>query len=326
MHPNNRRRQTMNDRINSNDCKPLLFSLFAETPLHPGTGQSTGIIDLPVHRECHTGFPIIPGTSFKGCLREVAEKKWVKEVRSIEVLFGPKAEPGKDLHAGALTFSDARLLAFPVRSLTQVFVWVTCPLIISRLKRDLRLAGKTADNLIVPDREVNKATVVEEHGLGRMVVLEDLSIETNPDSTWGNIVGDLAESFMPNGDAHTVYKEKFQRHLLLLSDDDFSYLVRHATQVAARTALNEKKTTTGNGGNLWYEETLPSDCLFYLLVRTEKPRVSDTEMEDANAVCAKLMELVREQPFFLQVGGNETVGHGWCALREVHWSEREEGE
>ena len=36
--------------------------------------------------------------------------------------------------------TDARLLAFPVRSLKGVFAWVTCPAVLERFHRDLQLA------------------------------------------------------------------------------------------------------------------------------------------------------------------------------------------
>ena len=42
-----------------------ILTLYAETSLHPGTGQTTGVVDLPIQRERHTGFPKIEATGFK---------------------------------------------------------------------------------------------------------------------------------------------------------------------------------------------------------------------------------------------------------------------
>src|SRR5258708_12458068 len=43
--------------------------IHAMSPLHAGTGQSVGAIDLPIARERPTGIPLIPGSSIKGALR-----------------------------------------------------------------------------------------------------------------------------------------------------------------------------------------------------------------------------------------------------------------
>ena len=49
----------------------LLF-LRALSPLHAGTGQGIGAIDLPIAREKATGIPYLPGSSLKGVLRDRA--------------------------------------------------------------------------------------------------------------------------------------------------------------------------------------------------------------------------------------------------------------
>jgi CRISPR-associated protein Cmr4 len=46
--------------------KAIMLGLIAETSVHCGASRSTGIIDLPVARESATGYPFIPGSSFKG--------------------------------------------------------------------------------------------------------------------------------------------------------------------------------------------------------------------------------------------------------------------
>jgi CRISPR-associated protein Cmr4 len=44
--------------------------IFTRTPLHVGAVSSVGAIDQPIQRERHTGFPIIPGSSLKGCFAD----------------------------------------------------------------------------------------------------------------------------------------------------------------------------------------------------------------------------------------------------------------
>ena len=43
-----------------------LLGLIAETQIHAGTGRATGVIDLPIMREAHTGWPCVFGSAVKG--------------------------------------------------------------------------------------------------------------------------------------------------------------------------------------------------------------------------------------------------------------------
>lgn len=128
----------------SNETEHRILFIHALTGLHPGSGTALGVVDLPVQRERHTQWPIIPGSSLKGILRDVLRSKHDNETWL--ALFGPETENAHE-HAGALALTDARILAFPVRSLRGVFAWVTCPAVLQRLKRDLALAGMSVPAL-----------------------------------------------------------------------------------------------------------------------------------------------------------------------------------
>src|SRR5262249_20146558 len=117
----------------------LLF-LHAQTGLHPGSGTALGTVDLPVQRERHTQWPTIPASALKGILRDAcrekakekpehggSRKKANEEDDELVAAFGPGKVDDNTAHAGALSLTDARMLAFPVRSLRGVFAWVTCP-------------------------------------------------------------------------------------------------------------------------------------------------------------------------------------------------------
>src|SRR5687768_9047061 len=115
----------------------LLTLIHALTPLHAGTGQAVGAIDLPIARERPTGIPLLPGSSLKGALRaRTQDPAWKTAI------FGPDTPNASD-HAGAVQFSDAHLLLLPVRSLWGTFAWVTSPYLLQRFSRDLREAGIT---------------------------------------------------------------------------------------------------------------------------------------------------------------------------------------
>lgn len=47
--------------------------MVCETSLHAGSGDSLGVVDLPIQRERHTSFPKIEGSSLKGAIRQAFE-------------------------------------------------------------------------------------------------------------------------------------------------------------------------------------------------------------------------------------------------------------
>ena len=267
--------------------KSSIVGLLAETSLHPGTESSGGVIDLPVAREVATGYPVIVGSSLKGSLRDLARQKWPKEkedAEEVQKLFG------KQDNAGAVAVTDARLLLLPVRSLTTHYKWVTCPYLLERYQRDRELAGQKT-LFYIPDPVEGK---VISSGEGQLF-LEELSFDIVNDDLLGVVesVSVLVK--------HESVRNRLFNQLVILNDKDFAYYSSYGLQINVRNVLNNETKTSEN---LWYEETIPPDSLFYalLLVRPGK--------EDA---MKNMKQLFVEQPY-LQVGGNETIGQGWCAL------------
>ncbi|MEW6574129.1 MAG: type III-B CRISPR module RAMP protein Cmr4 [Bacillota bacterium] len=268
--------------------KNAILGLLAETSLHPGTGQVVGAVDLPVAREKPTDYPVIVGSSLKGALRDRAEQAWRGEDERIKKIFG---DPDK---AGAVAVTDARLLLLPVRSLSGHYKWVTCPYLLERYQRDGELAGMTA-GISVPRPEKGRA--VANQGQGQLF-LEELSFEV--------AAFDLTPVFEAVSPLirHASVRERLSGGLVVVNDDEFAYFARHSLAVNARNVLDDDTKTSKN---LWYEETLPPDSLFYALLFA-RPGQDDA--------LSSLAEILKERPY-LQVGGNETVGQGWCAVSWV---------
>lgn len=296
----------------------LLF-IHALTGLHPGSGTALGVVDLPVQRERHTQWPTIPGSSLKGVLRETCRRQTagqggngVNDGKLTEV-FGPATDSASD-HAGALALTDARILAFPVRSMKGVFAWVTCPAVLSRLQRDLRLA-KLSDMPSAPKVDSGVAICVPASPLlvdNEQVVLEEFDFRCE----FGNGVKQLAEwlaQVSPEGN------ERLKQHLAVLHDDDFTHFVRHATEVTARVGL-DYETKTVKEGALFYEEFLPAETIFYSLVLADDSRSKTKDNMKAPQVLAFLREKL---PPVLQIGAGETIGKGLCAVRL--WDGKEAG-
>lgn len=289
-----------------------LISLQALTFLHPGTGQNTGVVDLPIQREVHTEFPIYAASGFKGSLRDKAEQKWASTKNAkekINCLFGADAT-SEELTAGSFSITDARILAFPVRSLQKVFMWVTCPMVLERLTRDCSISKVEG---IVDLKTITKITVEKGEALSTSkanlqspLILEELAFDIDNTEQASNIAK-LIKSLTNNDSGFD------ENRLIILNDDDFKYLVKYATQVSARIKLNEDKTTTGKGGNLWYEETLPPETLLYGIALFHKPRNPMEQMNNVHEVANSFQEIISDS--FIQIGGNETIGQGWCSIK-----------
>ena len=56
--------------------KSLMIGMLAETAIHPGSGRSSGFVDLPVARESITQYPVIVGSSLKGALKDRARERY----------------------------------------------------------------------------------------------------------------------------------------------------------------------------------------------------------------------------------------------------------
>ena len=288
----------------------LLF-LYAQTALHPGSGTTVGVVDLPVQRERHTQWPVVPAASLKGVLRDACrrriEGKSGREADAdprVVVAFGPPTSEA-DKHAGALTVTDARILAFPVRSLRGVFAWVTAPAVIARLNRDLALASLApAGSPPSPEREraacAEGSPLLVGDGQDKLVLEE---FEFSRSGSADPVAGWIAS----NAVADEATRERLQRHLVLLHDDDFTHFVRHATEVVARVALEYERKTVRQGA-LFYQEFLPAETLFYAVVLASPSRRDD----DGTSAAAILSYLKESLPRVLQLGGDETTGKGIC--------------
>ncbi|MBX6379022.1 MAG: type III-B CRISPR module RAMP protein Cmr4, partial [Clostridia bacterium] len=116
-----------------------VYWLHALTPLHVGSGRSTdSFVDLPVAREKATGRPVVPGSAVKGVLRDHFEASL--EQHLLDQAFGRPDDGNSPAQAGALVLSDARLVLLPVRSLYGTFAYLSSPLTLKRLARDLQEA------------------------------------------------------------------------------------------------------------------------------------------------------------------------------------------
>ncbi|MEN6464012.1 MAG: type III-B CRISPR module RAMP protein Cmr4 [Syntrophaceae bacterium] len=308
-----------------------MCAIYTLTPTHCGIGQTAASVDLPVARDEATGFPVLPATALKGAAREYFEATKVEE-RLTAALFGPSLDRQEDssnsakpLRAAGLAFTEGRLAAWPARSLNRPFLHVTCPLIIERLVRDARLLGR--EELAKPQIEwlTERAYVGEKDMAGKALVIEDLCF-AGKEVLFAEEISEFAAALaalLPEAESDTA--ERLKRGLVVVPDAEFSDLLERTIPVVARTQLTGGKTTDtwynpvegrDESGNLWYEEYLPSDCLFISFIgqRRQVYMQNDTDGKHDIGVddpIGKFLGIWKDLPF-IQIGGNETVGYGLC--------------
>ena len=282
--------------------KAIILGLYSVTPVHAGSGAEMSVIDLPIQRERHTGFPIIWGQSLKGVLRRAYEK--LNGSEKTEIIFGPPTDRAHE-HAGSISVGDAKILLFPVRSLKGVFAYVTCPMALRRLLRDFELVKRNEkiDVLTVNEEsaivEQNSVLVVDDK-----VVIEDIAL----DAKKSKIIQEISEILSKISPV-----EIDSKRVLIISDDLFAEIVQTATEIVARVRIKAETGTVESGG-LWYEEYLPSDSLLYSVIAIGKPKKPVNGLSTADDVANALRVFNGK---FVQVGGNETVGKGFVKLKVI---------
>ena len=291
------------------------------TPLHIGSGTTLDIIDLPIQREAHTDFPIMPSTSIKGVIRG---EYWINKVdNNPEIPDEPPEECFETINnkkvfkkdnnnekckffdlfgfgdkEGDIIFTDGKILLFPVKSVKGVFAWITCPLVLERFERDIGI-DLGAKSLKIDDESAKAMgnEIVINGGDENYLVLEELSfkVENNGSGIIENLYNQLPQELKDNTD-----KEK----IAILSNNNFRYFVKNHTEVNARIRINQETGTVDKEtGALWYEELVPAETVFYNLI------LSRTDSEDN---INTITDFINDKIF--QFGGDETLGRGFTKV------------
>lgn len=283
---------------------PRLLFIHALSPIHAGTGQSVGAIDLAIARDRATNHPYIPGSSIKGVLRDRAKQVSPDDAIAI---FGPETANAGD-HSGAVIVGDANLLLLPVRSVAGTFAYVTSPFLLHRFLRDCTESGLQNLPTVPTPTDVNNgyvgggAKVRVTSGNAHRVILEDLDVTANVDNKVDAISTFLGQALF-KGQNNEPWRTGLAQRMVVVHDDVMSFLSEHATDVVARICLNSD-TKTVKKGALWYEESLPTETVLVSVVGA----MGNGKATEAN-VFERLTHLTTRP---LQLGGKATVGRGRC--------------
>lgn len=283
-----------------------LLYLFTRTPLHVGAGASVGAIDQPVQRERHTGFPIIPGSSIKGVLADQynanhpetgkplrdESRNATKRTEEGARLFGLGSGKMEEANgqAGAISFGEARLLAFPVRSAKGCFAWLTSPLCLLRWARSLN------EKVEIPDLEEESDALFCTDSLGETVGENSTISILLEDYVFHHAGGfPLSDKLASSTSNDPVWQTLATRHLVLVNDSVLSHFVLSCCEVAQHVVIDDE-TGTAKGGLLFNQENVPAETLLF----------STLHGPDENA----LAQLKVPNP--IQLGGDATTGLGFC--------------
>ena len=254
--------------------KCFAYKIDCITNLHTGSGDlNYNIIDNEVERDAVTGFPIVHASGLKGALREhFTRKKDNPKDFDIVKIFGQEAGTS-DISAGSYKFLDAYLLARP-----------------------MRVRGQTASIMVVSEKSVNDfIRRMNTFGIKKYGT-EVLKVSFPEGVNFLSNVRDVDVEAEKTG----VIPPDAMRVLERLKDlikDKFA-VVRdfndYALPVVARNQLKD-----GESKNLWYEEVVPHDSVFYTVFITP-----DEKMElDLSGI--------------IQIGGHASIGCGLTTFTEL---------
>ena len=289
------------------DC--ALLTYYALTPLHMGAGSSVSYVDLPIQRERHTSFPIMAGSGIKGVFRSYAQRKVdnnnnrIISDAEVNTIFGPEdGSQGSSL----ISFTDARILLYPVRSIKGVFAWITCPMVLKRFNEDLKITGKQINNFNIPSIDDDTKIIIANESKLKIdyknkVGLEEFVFDIQADNNVGYIINGI-KNYLPSTDTTNTLADRFA----IVSDNVFMDLVNYAVEVRTRIKIDQT-TGTAQSGALFTLEMVPSEAIFYNLVLMDKK--GDLDVKD------KMSELFANNETVLQFGGDETIGLGFVKVK-----------
>lgn len=258
------------------------------TPLHLGEGTQVGAVDLPVARERHTGWPIIPGASLKGALRAHAHREGHSSEK-IQRVFG--GDRGEKLFRGTASFADGVLLALPARTFENTFALLVSPLSLGRLARQVADAPEVPTPASAERVLVKKNFDLKVPGK-ELAIIEDLCFIQEY-----NAQVDAWTDFLSS---RWLGKEAPLDRLAVVHDDVFAHAAQAWLQVRTRNAI-DVKTGVVDEHKLFSVEYVAPEALFWTLIDEKEEETLLPLSGDAFAL-----------------GGHKSTGSGRVAL----WKEK----
>ena len=243
------------------------------TNLHVGSGDlNYNIVDNEVERDPVTGYPVIHASGLKGALREHFSNK--NDIAfDVTDVFGQESGSDK-IKAGSYKFLDARLLARPMRT-----------------------SGQESSVMVVSERSVNDfIRLMNDFGVTKFGA-ELLNVEFPKGVNFLSNVSNARVEAETTGaipqNAMNILnglKDLIGDKIAVVKDfNDYDL------PVVARNCLED-----GESKNLWYEEIVPHDSVFYTFIITPDNKM---ELDFADII---------------QIGGNASIGCGFTKFTKLN--------
>ncbi len=265
-----------------------MYRLKCLTNLHMGgNGIGYSIVDLDVERDPVTNEPTMNATGVKGALRDWFGKQSGVKVEDVDYAFG---KPGKETTQGACKFFAGDLLARPIPVTQGPALYA-----LGTTRTLLEIFFKKANQLkatafVIPELQGNT---------GNKLWCGSGSIESvNNYATYTEGARNPGSNSKAMKDFDQIFEDS---NWVFLKPDQ---LRDHPLAVQAHNVLKDGKST-----NLWYEEVVPHESIFGLLIG-----YPDGE-KDTGATL--LMKKLSENPV-VQFGAGESTGEGFIRISEFN--------
>lgn len=268
--------------------KSKMYSLRCVTNMHIGSGDdSYGLVDNRVEKDVVLGTPIIPASSIKGSLRDFLSKDKFNSKDIIEI-FGSAPNDG-DSKSGKIHFLSANLLFRPMRvsSGNCSYCLVTTTEILSNMMELYKHLGSQSIDF---DKELNEINEKLKDKNGIYFADDNLEVE-------GYRI-ERNQKFSIIGYMKKIIGENYNVPIVIMKPKIFNDI---DLPVIARNKLND-----GKSENLWYEEIVPHQSIFYFGFVYE-----DRDKELVEKLNKKITETT------IQFGGNASIGYGFSKIKEL---------
>ena len=269
------------------------YGLKCITNLFVGNGDNSyGIIDNQVEKDPILETPIIPSSSLKGSLRDFFENNSDNNIKITEI-FGSDAKETKNTNSGSYSFFTAQLLFRPMRVSDGNFTYclvTTVDLlekmiqIVSDLKGDLPCDMQEAIKNI--KEKINN--LKDKYGISnKNISVEGYDLEHCKEEV--DKIVDVLNKFekfnLKNGVPVVILKPEIFKEIDL--------------PIVARNQLED-----GLSNNLWYEEIVPHESIFYFAIMYPDDCKSFEKFDK------KLRSNI------IRFGGGASIGYGYCKIEE----------
>jgi len=283
-----------------------MLYLICESAFYPGAGREFAQVDLPVQRNI-MGIPNCQSTTIKGALRNMLENQ---NTADVNIIFG------NENRTGAISFDNAEILLFPVRSNVELFWYITSPSQLSMWIRKIDFLGrankiKDAFESIMnklKDRRLGLVSNETPYDGKKIILLDDVILELKSVEELKSITEEI-EKAMPDIPGYSYIKRKIRSNVIVVCDEIFKLLTNKGLYRIARIRL-KKETKTVEEGALFFQELIPEYTILFTLILKAYRYRNDAQTQ---ASIKNFVTWLMRNPLVC-IAGDETTGRGQIRL------------